>query len=57
MGVQVKQQEIYMSMQQLRDQQRKKQLAAEKEMDKSYSQAEKKAKQVCARARGTLPSI
>jgi len=55
--VQVKQQEIYMSMQQLRDQQRKKQLAAEKEMDKSYSQAEKKAKQVCARARGTLPSI
>ena len=37
-----------MSMQQVREQQRKKQLAAEKEMEKSYNQAEKKAKQVCA---------
>ena len=37
-----------MSMQQVREQQRKKQLAAEKEMEKSYAQGEKKAKQVCA---------
>lgn len=40
-----KQQQIYMSMQQVREEQRKKQLAAEKNMDKEYMNMQKKAKQ------------